>query len=91
MNTDSHGSVADGLAELAGTSSAEVHPRRLRLLAGRLPNEHTVPDRYPFETVSPTQDGYVEPLTARHGHAAAASEVPRSHPQARSRALREGA
>jgi predicted ester cyclase len=60
MKTDSHGSAADDLAELAHTSSAEVHPRRLRLLAGRLPDEHTVPDRYPFETVSPTQDGYVE-------------------------------
>ena len=31
------------------------------------------------------------PLAARHGRAAAASEVPRSHPQARPRALREGA
>jgi hypothetical protein len=60
MKTDSHGSADDDLAELAHTSSAEVHPRRLRLLAGRLPDEHTVPDRYPFETVSPTQDGYVE-------------------------------
>lgn len=76
MTTDSHGSSADDLAELADTSPTEVHTRRLRLLAGRLPDEHTLPDRYPFETVSPTQDGYVERDGVRNYFAVFGTEGP---------------
>lgn len=35
-------------------------PHRLRLQAGRLPDAHAMPDRYPFETVDATQDGHVD-------------------------------
>ena len=42
------------------TSSTLVVPQRLALAAGPLPEQGTLPDPYPYETVSPHREGFVE-------------------------------
>jgi len=51
--------AAARLPENAAAAPARP-PHRLLIRAGRLPDAHTVPERYPFETVQAIRDGHVD-------------------------------